>query len=134
METSTEIRKIRGFKCDECGKEMIPGKELVIKDKTWEILVGKSKSPYPPKTTLLCPSCIEKLYGGIIKAEDLVQEKTKKNGNTYIIALPMNYWYYKKHGYNMFRGILGHYRYFKGPDERRVWENSREKSESLINE
>ena len=34
----------------------------------------------------------------------------------------------------MFRGILVHYRYFKGPDERRVWENSREKSESLINE
>lgn len=91
------IRQIRGFKCDQCGKPMIHGHELVLNDKKWAELVKRSKSPYEPRFTLLCPECIEFLNGGPLKLKDLLTTWHRKDKEI-IGAIPMNTWYMREHG------------------------------------
>ena len=91
---STEVRKIRGFKCDFCHKDMIAGHELVLNNLTWEELCKKAGSPWAPENTLLCPECIEKLMGRPIVLEDLLIKW--KNG--LIGPVPMNTWYMRMNG------------------------------------
>ncbi len=91
---STAVRKIRGFRCDQCGCQMTHGREIVLNDKLWTKVVRRSKSPWPVHSTLLCPECIQKLLGREIVLEDLTSIWTKRGKN----LVPMNYWYIKKSG------------------------------------
>jgi hypothetical protein len=92
-----KIRQIRGFKCDQCGKQMVHGHELILSDKKWIELVKRSKSPYEPRFTLLCPECIELLNGGPLKLSELLTTWHRK-GKEIIGAVPMNTWYMREHG------------------------------------
>ena len=92
-----KARQIRGFKCDQCGKQMISGHELVLNDSKWAELVKRSKSPYEPRFTLLCPECIEALNGGPLKLDDLLTTWYRKNKEI-ISAIPINAWYMREHG------------------------------------
>jgi hypothetical protein len=100
-------RRIRGFRCDHCGKEMIPGREIVLNDRKWADLVKNSKSTWTPKQTLLCPECIEELNGGPLEIEDIIH---KKEGGL-CIGLPVNFWYMRKRGLPMFKCIRDNIRY-----------------------
>ncbi len=97
MSMLNKIRQIRGFKCDQCGKQMVHGHELILSDKKWTELVKRSKSPYEPRFTLLCPECIELLNGGPLKLSELLTTWHRK-GKEIIGAVPMNTWYMREHG------------------------------------
>ncbi len=115
-----KARQIRGFKCDQCGKQMISGHELVLNDSKWAELVKRSKSPYEPRFTLLCPECIEALNGGPLKLDDLLTTWYRKNKEI-ISAIPINAWYMREHGM-MEKAkpfILGHIRL--SPAARDAW-------------
>lgn len=98
MTTPKQIRKIRGFCCDHCGKQMTPGHELIVADLKWIKIVKKSKSPYEPKCTLLCPECIELLNGGPLKMRDLLHYWHRGDGSLVLGAVPMNTWYMRERG------------------------------------
>ena len=93
-----EARKIRGFCCDQCGKTLTAGHELVLADTKWKELVAKSKSPWEPKFTLLCPECIEELNGGPLALADLLHEWKMEGDRRLLGAVPMNLWYMREHG------------------------------------
>lgn len=129
-------RQIRGFKCDHCGKEMIPGREIVLNDRKWADLVKNSKSTWTPKLTLLCPECIEELNGGPLDIKDLVH---KKEGDLYI-GIPINFWYMRKRGLPMFRCIRDNIRYNSGRKRDytfgiiktiEIWKKSRERADQI---
>lgn len=75
---------------------MNPRHELVLEDSVWKAIVEKSRSPHTPKRTLLCPECIEALYGGVVPLHSLIL-KWRTGGGT-MAAVPINKWYMKEHG------------------------------------
>ena len=104
-------RQKRGFRCDQCGKELIPGREIVLNNEKWASIVSKSKSQWEPKFTLLCPDCIEELNGGPLKLEDVLQER-----GGILIGIPINFWYMRKRGLPMFKYIRNNLRYHMESD------------------
>jgi hypothetical protein len=82
---------------------MNPKKGLVLNDEKWEEIVKKSRSKYLPKNTVICPECIEELNEGPLRIEDLVHDGR---------AVPMNYWYMRKHQTGGLRYILSDIRYW----------------------
>ena len=101
---------MKRFKCNHCGKEIIPGREIVLNDRKWTDLVKNSRSTWTPKQTLLCPECIEELNGGPLEIKDIVH---KKEGGL-CIGIPINFWYMRKRGLPMFKCIRDNIRYNSG--------------------
>ena len=122
-------------KCDHCGGPILPGHELVLRDTKWAEIVKKSKSPYKPRYTLLCPECIEKLNGGPLKLKDLLHvwhRGFRKSGSEFIGAVPMNLWYYRDRGMmeDVKPFILRHMRSHEAA--RKAWENCGIREEDLL--
>jgi hypothetical protein len=118
-------------KCDHCGGPILPGHELVLRDTKWAEIVKKSKSPYKPRYTLLCPECIEALNGGPLKPRDLLRW-WHHGSYPFIGAIPMNLWYYQDRGMmeDVKPFILRHMRSSK--IARKAWENHGIKEKDLL--
>ena len=121
--------------CDHCGGPMTKGHELVLNNRKWATIVGKSKSPYKPRDTILCPECIEMLNGGPLGLMDLLavwHKGFRKSGDRFLGAVPMNLWYYQAKGMmeEVKPYILRHFQSCKAA--RRCWEEKGIKEEDLL--
>jgi len=94
MEKENKPRRRKDWKCEVCGKEL--KEELVLNDIVWADVCKKANTPNLPRDTLICPECIEKTLGRSLKLEELLKV-SRMSGLE--VALPINYWYMRKHKY-----------------------------------